>query len=179
MKQLRFFVFAAVFIFFANCKAVPVKHTNEVTLQLHKHKIEINNPTLERKRETSDIKPSAQINYEILETGSAPNPHSGNIIRTQEDLDKFYLQMYMGNKQAPKLDFSKKAVVIVFAGTFFTGGYEIKLHSAIQNGKKLHLNFYTDEPDPLQVVTQAVTNPYLVLSIDIVPETEIIVNFVF
>lgn len=159
MKGLRFFVFAAVFIFIANCKAVPVEQPKELVLQPHKYGIE--------------------INYNVLETGSTPNPRSGTIIRNQEDLDKFYLQMYKGNKDAPKLDFSKQAVVTVFAGTFLTGGYEVKLHSAMQNGKMLHLNFYTEEPNPFHVVTQAITNPYLVLSVDILPETEIIVNFVF
>ena len=84
--------------------------------------------------------------------------------------------MYGNSLKAPVIDFSKKAVVIAAAGPFNTGGYSIAPVSAIKTGKIINLVFEVKSPGPKDMVTQAFTRPYVIVSVDAEPDTEIFIE---
>ena len=75
-----------------------------------------------------------------------------------------------------KIDFSKKTVVIAAAGPFNTGGYSIVPISAIKTGKGINVVFKVKSPGPKDMVTQAFTHPYVVVSVDAEPDTVVFVE---
>lgn len=108
------------------------------------------------------------ISYEILEEGSYASQFSSAVIENQKDLDAFYTRLHgSSDRPAPKIDFSRKKVIAVCAGTFSTGGYGIKLYSAIDTKDGVETVFLITAPEPTQIVTQAFTTPYLIISIDV------------
>ena len=73
-----------------------------------------------------------------------------------------------------KIDFEKEALLFVFAGTFNTGGYGIKVESIKRTAKnKILANFSITIPSPDSIVTQAFTYPSIIVSVK-VNKTDII-----
>ena len=77
---------------------------------------------------------------------------------------------------SPKIDFKRKKVIAVRSGPFNTGGYGIKLSSAVYTKDGVETVFLITAPEPDQIVTQAFTNPYLIISIDIPPSKKVFVK---
>ena len=99
-----------------------------------------------------------------------------SIVKTQEDLQTLYSILYGNSLKAPLIDFSKKTVVIAAAGPFNTGGYSIVPISAIKTGKGINVVFKVKSPGPKDMVTQAFTHPYVVVSVDAEPDTVVFVE---
>ena len=73
-----------------------------------------------------------------------------------------------------KIDFEKEALIFVFAGTFSTGGYSIKVDSIKRTAKnKISAVFSIIPPSPDSLVTQAFTHPSIIVSVK-VSKTDII-----
>ena len=119
---------------------------------------------------------SMQAVYEILIQGNNLNTGLPSIVKSQEDLQTLYSVLYGNSLKAPVIDFSKKAVVIAAAGPFNTGGYSIVPVSAIKTGKIINLVFEVKSPGPKDMVTQAFTRPYVIVSVDAEPDTEIFIE---
>ena len=119
---------------------------------------------------------SMQAGYEILIQGNNFKTGLPSIVKSQEDLQTLYSVLYGNSLKAPVIDFSKKAVVIGAAGPFNTGGYSIVPVSAIKTGKIINLVFEVKSPGPKDMVTQAFTYPYVVVSVDAEPDTVIFVE---
>ncbi|UTC75318.1 dentilisin complex subunit PrcB [Treponema sp. OMZ 792] len=117
-----------------------------------------------------------EIAYEILAQGNNFKEGLSSIIRLQEDLDKLYSILYADSVKAPVIDFSKKAVVIVEAGPFSTGGYSIIPVSATKSGKIIKFVFEVSAPGPMDIVTQAFTHPYLIVAVDADPYDDIFIE---
>lgn len=107
-----------------------------------------------------------ETSYEILEQGSYGAEFVTAVIENQADLDKLYARLHGGAHASPKIDFKRKKVIAVCAGRFNTGGYAIRLHSALYTKDGLETVFTISAPAPTQIVTQAFTTPYLIISID-------------
>ena len=108
------------------------------------------------------------VSYEILEEGNYGAEFGTVVIENQKDLDKLYARLHdRSDRPAPKIDFERKKVIAVCAGTFNTGGYGIRLHSAIDIKDGVETVFLITAPEPTQIVTQAFTTPYLIISIDV------------
>ncbi|MBC6720668.1 dentilisin complex subunit PrcB [Treponema sp. Marseille-Q4130] len=108
------------------------------------------------------------ISYEILAEGSYGAEFGTAVIENQKDLDRLYALLHgQSDRSAPKIDFKRKKVIAVCAGRFNTGGYGIRLHSAVYTKDGLETVFLITAPAPTQIVTQAFTTPYLVISIDV------------
>ena len=60
--------------------------------------------------------------------------------------------------------------------SFNTGGYGIKLYSAIDTQDGVETVFLITAPEPGQIVTQAFTTPYLIISIDVPPSKPVSVK---
>ena len=119
---------------------------------------------------------SMQAVYEILIQGNNLKTGLPSIVKSQEDLQTLDSVLYGNSLKAPVIDFSKKAVVIAAAGPFNTGGYSIVPVSAIKTGKIINLVFEVKSPGPKDMVTQAFTRPYVIVSVDAEPDTEIFIE---
>ena len=118
-----------------------------------------------------------EVAYEILEKGSYGAQFGTALIENQADLDKLYALLHgQSSSPAPKIDFTQKKVIAVSAGSFNTGGYGIHLYSAIYTANGLETVFLISTPEPGQIVTQAFTNPYLIIGIDVSPSTPVSVT---
>ena len=115
-------------------------------------------------------------NPEILIQGNNFKIGLPSIVKTQEDLQTLYSVLYGNSLKAPVIDFSKKTVVIAAAGPFNTGGYSIVPVSAIKTGKVITVVFEVKSPGPKDMVTQAFTHPYVVVSVDAEPDTVVFVE---
>lgn len=109
------------------------------------------------------------VEYEILGTNYySSNPYAqgiyiarslGDAIAITEGDSRF-------EEVLSKIDFEKEALVFVFAGTFNTGGYGIKVDSIKRTVKnKISAVFSVTSPNPDSIVTQAFTNPSIIVSI--------------
>ena len=108
------------------------------------------------------------ISYEILEEGNYGAEFGTAVIENQKDLDRLYARLHdRSDRPAPKIDFERKKVIAVRSGPFNTGGYGIKLYSAIDTKDGVETVFLITAPEPTQIVTQAFTTPYLIISIDV------------
>jgi len=118
-----------------------------------------------------------EVAYEILEEGSYGAQFGTAVIENQADLDKLYAFLHgHSSPPAPKIDFTQKKVIAVRAGPFNTGGYGIHLYSAIYTQDGLETVFLITAPAPTQIVTQAFTTPYLIISIDVPSSTPVSVK---
>lgn len=118
-----------------------------------------------------------EVAYEILEKGSYGAQFAPALIENQADLDKLYaLLRGQSSSPAPKIDFKRKKVIAVRAGPFNTGGYGIKLYSAIDTQDGLETVFLITAPEPGQIVTQAFTTPYIIIGIDVPPSKPVSVT---
>ena len=108
------------------------------------------------------------VSYEILEEGNYGAEFGTAVIENQKDLDRLYARLHdRSDRPAPKIDFERKKVIAVRSGPFNTGGYGIKLYSAIDTKDGVETVFLITAPEPTQIVTQAFTTPYLIISIDV------------
>lgn len=114
-----------------------------------------------------------ETSYEILAEGSYGAEFAAAVIENQGDLDKLYSLLHGRADDAPKIDFKRKKVIAVCAGRFNTGGYGIRLHSAVYTKDGLETVFAISAPEPAQIVTQAFTTPYLIISIDVSPSERV------
>lgn len=71
----------------------------------------------------------------------------------------------VGQGEAPKVDFSKEAVVFLFAGMHNTGGYSIEARGAKLEGDVLVVDAVVKGPPPGAIVTQVITYPFAVISV--------------
>ena len=118
-----------------------------------------------------------EVAYEILEKGSYGREFAPAVIENQADLDKLYALLHgQLSSPAPKIDFKRQKVIAVRAGPFNTGGYGIHLYSAIYTQDGLETVFLISTPAPTQIVTQAFTNPYLIISMEVPPSTPVSVT---
>ena len=118
-----------------------------------------------------------EISYEILEEGSYAAEFATAVIENQADLDRLYALLHeRSDAPAPKIDFKRKKVIAVRSGPFNTGGYGIKLSSAVYTKDGVETVFLITAPESDQIVTQAFTNPYLIISIDIPPSKKVFVK---
>ena len=118
-----------------------------------------------------------EVAYEILEKGSYGREFAPAVIENQADLDRLYGLLYgQSGRSAPKIDFKRKKVIAVRAGPFNTGGYGIHLYSAKYTHDGLETVFLISTPEPGQIVTQAFTTPYLIISMGVPPSTPVSVT---
>jgi len=117
-----------------------------------------------------------ETSYEILAEGSYGAEFVTAVIENQADLDKLYSLLHGRAADAPKIDFKRKKVIAVCAGTFNTGGYGIRLYSAVYTKDGLETVFTISAPSPSQIVTQAFTTPYLIIGIDVSPSVRVSVT---
>ena len=182
MRRYIFLIFLSAF-FSSACKSIPAKlHTAEDEAPVSVGHL-LRAPV--RSDKNSDPYPetvlseregTVEISYEILAEGSYGAEFTAAVIENQADLDKLYSLLHGGAVDSPKIDFKRKKVIAVCAGTFNTGGYGIRLYSAVYTKDGLETVFTISAPEPTQIVTQAFTRPYLIIGIDVSPSVRVSVK---
>ena len=176
-KEMRKHILLIVlFAFFLSaCKSVPAKLQDSTTAPSVSY--EAGGFVSAQSDKNAGLYPDAvltgregrvDISYEILEEGNYGAEFDTAVIENQKDLDKLYARLHdRSDRPAPKIDFERKKVIAVRSGPFTTGGYGIKLYSAIDTKDGVETVFLITAPEPTQIVTQAFTTPYLIISIDV------------
>ena len=176
-KEMRKHILLIVlFAFFLSaCKSVPAKLQDSTTAPSVSY--EAGGFVSAQSDKNAGLYPDAvltgregrvDISYEILEEGNYGAEFDIAVIENQKDLDKLYARLHdRPDRPAPKIDFERKKVIAVRSGPFTTGGYGIKLYSAIDTKDGVETVFLITAPEPTQIVTQAFTTPYLIISIDV------------
>ena len=182
MKKYILLIVLSAF-FSSACKSIPAKlHTAEDEAPVSVGHL-LRAPV--RSGKNSDSYPetvlseregTVEISYEILAEGSYSAEFTAAVIENQADLDKLYSLLHGGAVDSPKIDFKRKKVIAVCAGTFNTGGYGIRLYSAVYTKDGLETVFTITAPEPTQIVTQAFTRPYLIIGIDVSPSVRVSVT---
>ena len=182
MRRYIFLIFLSAF-FSSACKSIPVKlHTAEDEAPVsvgHLLRAPVRsgkNADLYPESVLSEREGTVEISYEILAEGSYGAEFAAAVIENQGDLDKLYSLLRGGAVDSPKIDFKRKKVIAVCAGTFNTGGYGIRLYSAVYTKDGLETVFTISAPEPTQIVTQAFTRPYLIIGIDVSPSVRVSVK---
>ena len=176
-KEMRKHILLIVlFAFFLSaCKSVPAKLQDSTTAPSVSY--EAGGFVSAQSDKNAGLYPDAvstgregrvDVSYEILEEGNYGAEFGTAVIENQKDLDKLYTRLHdRSDRPAPKIDFERKKVIAVRSGPFTTGGYGIKLYSAIDTKDGVETVFLITAPEPTQIVTQAFTTPYLIISIDV------------
>ena len=138
---------------------------------------------LSKKAETTEMqkfivaKKASDVQYDILETSYYHgNPYAQGIYiaRSFEDAIAITEGDSRLEELLSKIDFEKEALIFVFAGTFSTGGYGIKVDSIKRTAKnKISAVFSITSPSLDSIVTQAFTHPSIIVSVK-VNKTDII-----
>ena len=172
-KHILLIVLSAFFL--GACKSVPAKLQDSTTAPSVSY--EAGGFVSAQSDKNAGLYPDAvltgregrvDISYEILEEGNYGAEFGTAVIENQKDLDKLYARLHdRSDRPAPKIDFERKKVIAVRSGPFNTGGYGIKLYSAIDTKDGVETVFLITAPEPTQIVTQAFTTPYLIISIDV------------
>ena len=172
-KHILLIVLSAFFL--SACKSVPAKLQDSTTAPSVSY--EAGGFVSAQSDKNAGLYPDAvltgregrvDVSYEILEEGNYGAGFDTAVIENQKDLDKLYARLHdRSDRPAPKIDFERKKVIAVRSGPFTTGGYGIKLYSAIDIKDGVETVFLITAPEPTQIVTQAFTTPYLIISIDV------------
>jgi len=172
-KHILLIVLSAFFL--GACKSVPAKLQDSTTAPSVSY--EAGGFVSAQSDKNAGLYPDAvltgregrvDVSYEILEEGNYGAEFDTAVIENQKDLDRLYARLHdRSDRPAPKIDFERKKVIAVRSGPFNTGGYGIKLYSAIDTKDGVETVFLITAPEPTQIVTQAFTTPYLIISIDV------------
>jgi hypothetical protein len=69
------------------------------------------------------------------------------------------------NHPAPPIDFTRRTVVGLFAGTRATAGYAIEITALRADGKTLVVTYREESPSPGAMVAQVLTMPFHLVSV--------------
>jgi hypothetical protein len=92
------------------------------------------------------------------------------VIESEEDWRELWGKIYAGTypvKEPPDIDFSRQTVLAAFLGTRSTGGYSIEFSRLVKENSKIKAIFTSKSPEPGDMVTTALSQPYHVVSIGV------------
>ena len=92
------------------------------------------------------------------------------IVRTAAEWTALWKE-HSGGRPQPAVDFAKSMVVGVFAGTRPTGGHSVDITRIEREGSDTVVMWRERKPGADDIVTQVITMPYHIVSIDRTPGT--------
>ena len=89
------------------------------------------------------------------------------VIKDTESFNQLLAIIANGNSVITNkdVDFSEEIVVGVFLGEKPTGGYSIEITDVLKQNDFIEFLIKIDEPDPGQMVTEAITSPYHIIKL--------------
>lgn len=95
------------------------------------------------------------------------------VIKSAADLQKVYDNI--PTKQAtPQLDWNKQQVVLLAMGQKNTGGYSIDIDKVEKTNAEITVYYKTNGPKKGDMVTQALTAPYVLYTIDNIADLPVV-----
>ena len=116
-------------------------------------------------KNNAETKPSKSSLFTILVSSDyqGRDTESNVIIDNQKALNTLFQSV--GNEEVPKVDFAKNQVVALFLGMKKTGGYSISIDKIQEIDGKLILYKKVNRPKSDEMVTMALTNPFVIAEI--------------
>jgi len=90
------------------------------------------------------------------------------VVRSAEEWQRLWLAHEAGASPArplPGVDFSDSVCIAIFAGERPTGGYAVKVERVVEAGGGLEVVYRVTGPAPGDIVSQALTSPFQVISV--------------
>jgi len=122
----------------------------------------------------AEDKPAAtrQIPFQTIAKGTRSGVSEAGqvIVRTQAEWNALWQKhssMESSPSQAPAIDFNKEIVIGIFRGQKPTGGYDVEITSVERSNGTLIVSFREKSPQPGAVLTQAFTQPFHMVRIEI------------
>jgi uncharacterized protein (DUF885 family) len=112
------------------------------------------------------------LDFSVLATGAFSRyagTRSFQLVMNQTEWANVW-RMIGGDRPAPDITFDTRAVVVVFQGQKPTGGYSISIAEIRRSGRELVVSANEHTPARTDITTQALTSPFVAVSIPRPPE---------
>lgn len=122
--------------------------------------------------ESSGIDATASVPFQTMDQGvySGIKDAFTDVYRTRQEYEAFWERHGSDRNPPPNIplvDFTTRMVAVVFMGSQPTSGFSVRVTSVEQDeGGELVVNFVTSVPSPTSMQTQALTQPYHIVSVD-------------
>jgi len=115
---------------------------------------------------------ASQILFQTIAKGTRSGVSEAGqiIVRTQAEWNALWQKhssMESNPSQAPAIDFNKEIVIGIFLGQKPTSGYDVEITSVERSDGTLTVSFREKSPQPGAVLTQAFTQPFHMVRIEI------------
>ncbi len=122
-----------------------------------------------KKSHSMETQKNTDVQYELLNASYySGNPYAQGIYIARSFADAIAITEGDSRleEMLSKINFEKEVLIFVFAGTFNTGGYGIKVDSIKRTAKNIiSAVFSVSSPAPDSIVTQAFTHPSIIVSV--------------
>ena len=119
---------------------------------------------------------SSAIDFSVLATGSFSSytgQRSVQLVMNQNEWSNVW-RIIGGGRPMPEISFDTRAVVVAFQGQKNTGGYSISIAEIHRDGRNLTVRTSENAPGRNDITTQALTSPFVAVSIPRPPEASFI-----
>lgn len=129
----------------------------------------------EGERQEQNVQASSSVEFSVISSGqygraaSHDPPPGTEGPRVEIALDAAsYRQLWrdhVGDGDPPHVELAERSVVFLLLGSRPTGGYAIRVDEVEREGRTLRIEANLREPAPTDIVTQAFTAPFAVISV--------------
>ena len=120
------------------------------------------------------VEPQRAVDFSVLATGynsRYEGARAVSLITSQQDWENAWNLIGRGSSgPMPEVNFNTRAVIIAYQGRKNTGGYGISIAEIRREGMTLRVRVNEQIPKPTDVVTDALTSPFVAVSIPRPPE---------
>jgi hypothetical protein len=125
-------------------------------------------------KQNNVIEPQRTVDFSVLATGYNSRYEGGRflqLIMNQDAWSSAWELIGRGSTASmPEVNFNTRAVVIAYQGLKNTGGYGISIAEIRRDGMTLIVRVNEQRPKPGDMVTEALTSPFVAVSIPRPPE---------
>jgi len=107
------------------------------------------------------------VAFKTLDRGDQSNIEEARevVVRTPAEWTAFWKQ-HAPNQRRPAVDFTRSMIVGVFLGFRPTGGHSVEITRIDREGADLVVTYRERRPDKSDIVTQVITMPYQLVTIE-------------
>ncbi|HEY0546466.1 MAG TPA: DUF885 family protein [Pyrinomonadaceae bacterium] len=118
--------------------------------------------------DSSEGEDTRVVDFTVLATGAWSSYEGARyleLVSNQADWQRVWRTVGGGDRPMPEVNFNTRAVVVVYQGRKNTGGYSIAVEEIRRTGANLILKVKEQSPRPGEITTDALTSPFVVVSI--------------
>ena len=106
------------------------------------------------------------VPFKLLDRGDVSGIEEPRTVVVRTAADWKTLNTRRGGRASKPVDFSRSTVIGVFLGTRPSGGFSVEITGIERQGKELIVSWREKKPGADQMVTQVLTAPYQLVTID-------------